>query len=62
MLQKKHQELLSNIKKGDKIITRGGVVGKVVDIIGKNKDKVVINVNNTSNLTILKSYIVSLDQ
>ena len=38
--QKKHQSLLLGLKKGDKILTRGGVTGKVIDIKGKNKDRV----------------------
>ena len=29
--QKKHQKLLSDLKKGDKVITRGGLTGKIVD-------------------------------
>ena len=59
--QKKHQALLSSLKKGDKIITRGGVTGKVLDITGKNKDKVLIDSGSGTKITILKSYIVSLD-
>ena len=61
MPQKKHQSLLLALKKGDKVLTRGGVTGKVVDIKGKNKDKVIIDTFNGSKITILKSYIVSLD-
>jgi len=59
--QKKHQSLLSKLKKGDKVLTRGGVTGKVVDIKGKNNDRVTIDTCNGSKITILKSYIVSLD-
>tara|TARA_B100001996_G_C18205043_1_gene417544 strand:+ start:71 stop:346 length:276 start_codon:yes stop_codon:yes gene_type:complete len=60
--QKNHKLLLDNLKKGDKVITRGGIAGKIVDIIGKNKDKLVMSTSNTTNITILKSYIVSLDE
>ena len=60
--QKNHKLLLDNLKKGDKVITRGGIAGKIVDIIGKNKDKLVLSTSNTTNITILKSYIVSLDE
>ena len=59
--QKKHQSLLLTLKKGDKILTRGGVTGKVIEIKGKNKDRVIIDTCNGSKITILKSYIVSLD-
>ncbi|MDC1050937.1 preprotein translocase subunit YajC [Candidatus Marinimicrobia bacterium] len=59
--QKKHQSLLLNLKKGDKVLTRGGIVGKVVEISGKNKDRVKIDTYDGSKITVLKSYIVSLD-
>ncbi len=62
MQQKNHKLLLDNLKKGDKVITRGGITGKIVDIVGKNKDKLIISSASTTNITILKSYIVSLDE
>ncbi|HEX7878413.1 MAG TPA: preprotein translocase subunit YajC [Candidatus Eisenbacteria bacterium] len=30
--QKKHQEMLKNVKKGDRIITSGGIYGRVVGV------------------------------
>ena len=30
--RKKHAELLSNLKKGDEVMTSGGIIGKVRDI------------------------------
>ena len=60
--RKQHESLLQNLKKGDKIVTRGGITGIIVDITGKNKEKLIIKVGNSSNITILKSYIVSLDK
>jgi len=60
--QKKHKELLENIKKGDKVITRGGITGKVVDIVGKNNDKLIISTGSSTNITLLKSYVISLDE
>ena len=60
--QKNHKLLLDNLKKGDKIITRGGISGKITDFIGKDNDRVVVSVSNSSTITILKSYIISLDQ
>ena len=60
--QKKHQKLLESLKKGDKIVTRGGITGKVIDIIGKEKNKLVIETYAGSKITILKSYIVSTEE
>tara|TARA_Y100000590_G_C15730259_1_gene1016722 strand:+ start:2767 stop:3042 length:276 start_codon:yes stop_codon:yes gene_type:complete len=59
--QKKHKELLDQLKKGDKVITNSGLIGKIVDIQGKNKDRVILSTSNSTNITILKSYIISLD-
>ena len=59
--QKKHQKLLSDLKKGDKVITRGGLTGKIVDIIGKNNDRIILESGSGTKITILKSYIVSID-
>ena len=56
--QKDHSKLLENIKKGDRIITKGGIIGKIVAIKGKNKDIVEIEVNN-SRIDVLKTHISS---
>ena len=60
--QKKHRNLIENLKKGDKIITRGGIAGKIIDIIGKNKERLVIETFTGSKITILKSYVISIDE
>tara|TARA_Y100000590_G_C15661256_1_gene992708 strand:+ start:916 stop:1191 length:276 start_codon:yes stop_codon:yes gene_type:complete len=60
--QKKHKNLLENLKKGDKVITRGGITGKIVDITGKNKEKIIISTGSSTNITLLKSYIISIDE
>lgn len=36
--QKQHQELISNLRRGDKIVTNGGLYGTVVDV----KDHVLV--------------------
>jgi len=56
--QKKHTELLNNLKKGDKVITKGGLIGTISNIKGKNKEILELNINNTK-INILKSYINS---
>ena len=64
--QKKQQEsLLSNIKRNDKVITSGGVIGVVIDVRDKkdediNEDEVILRVDENSNsrMRVLKSSIV----
>jgi len=60
--QKNHQHLLESLKKGDKIITRGGIAGKVIEIIGKNNDRLIVETYNGSKITVLKSFITSIDE
>jgi len=58
--QKNHQSMLENLKKGDKVLTRGGIIGKIVDFQGKNDNIVILSIDDSTNITILKSYISSL--
>lgn len=52
--RKKHQELLSALKKGDEVMTAGGVVGKVKDI----KDNRISVESGTATLVVERSRIV----
>ena len=56
--QKALTEMLENLKKGDKVITKGGVIGKIVNIAGNN---IVLDAGNNTKINILKSSIVSLN-
>ena len=58
--QKNHQNMLSNLKKGDKVLTRGGIVGKITDFQGKNNNIIVLKGDDNTNITVLKSYISSI--
>ena len=40
--QKEHNQMLDNLKKGDRVVTNGGIVGVIKNIKGKDK--------NTNNL------------
>jgi len=55
--QKNHSDLLSNLKKGDRIITSGGIVGKITKI--KNENIIEIEVNGAT-FDLIKSHISSL--
>ena len=58
--QKNHRQMLLDLKKGDRIITRGGIIGKIIDFKGKDKKHIILEVDATTKITVLKSYIVSL--
>ncbi|MGM0461149.1 MAG: preprotein translocase subunit YajC [Fibrobacterota bacterium] len=52
--QKKAQEMRENIKKGEKIITAGGILGTIKKV---HDDRVVIQINPSTEMTILKTSI-----
>ena len=58
--RKQHETELSELKKGDKIITRGGLYGKIVNFHGKNESKVTIDAGSSVKLNIARSYIAGL--
>ena len=58
--RKQHENALSELKKGDKIITRGGLYGKIVNFQGSNDSKVIIDAGSGVKLNIARSYIAGL--
>ena len=58
--RKQHENALSELKKGDKIITRGGLYGKILNFKGKNDSKVTIDAGSGVKLNIARSYIAGL--
>lgn len=52
--QKAAEELRESLKKGDKVITAGGIYGTVKKVEG---EKVVLTVSKTSEITVLKNFI-----
>ena len=58
--RKNHDAMLTDLKKGDKILTRGGLYGTIINFQGKNNHIVVINAGTNMKINIARSYIVSL--
>ena len=58
--RKQHETTLAELNKGDKIITRGGLYGKIVNFQGKNGNKVTIDAGSGVKLSIARSYIAGL--
>jgi len=54
--RKRHLEFLANLKKGDKVITSGGIWGTVVDIGEKT---VTLKVDANTRITFTKEAIIS---
>ncbi|MCK5285270.1 MAG: preprotein translocase subunit YajC [Alphaproteobacteria bacterium] len=53
---REHSQMLSDLKKGDKIVTGGGLVGKI-DKITDGNDEVVIDLGGSLKVTALRSTI-----
>ena len=58
--RKKHDQQIASLKKGDRILTRGGIYGKIINFQGKNNNKVVIDAGSGVKLNISRSYISGL--
>lgn len=52
--QKRHQEMLEALKKGDEIVTEGGVIGQVLHIDG---DRVTIRTGENTRLLVARGKI-----
>ena len=54
--QKEHNHMLDSLKKGDRVVTNGGVVGVIKNIKGKDKNILEIDSCNTK-LEVLRTHI-----
>lgn len=52
---REHSSMLSDLKKGDKVVTGGGLVGKIDKII--NEKEVIVDLGNGLKVTALRSTI-----
>lgn len=53
------QEMINNIKKGDKVVTRAGIIGRII-MINKEESTFIIN-SEGSQLKITQDSIVSIE-
>ena len=58
--RKQHDTTIAELKKGDKILTRGGLYGKIVNFQGENDNKVTIDAGSGVKLNISRPYIAGL--
>ena len=52
-------KLINNLKKGDRVIMRDGICGKIIDFSGN--DKILLETANESKILFLKSFVSMLD-
>ncbi len=56
--QKEHKQLLSDLKKGDKVVTSGGMFG-IIFAIDEERGRVVLKIGNDVRMEFLKSSIAA---
>lgn len=56
---KEHQAVLSGLKKGDKVVTSGGIIGKITKVAGDG-DTVNIEIASGVEVTVVKSTVSGL--
>ena len=55
---KDHKIMVSNLKRGDDIVTSGGIIGKVEKVY--EEDKIDLSISENVNIEIIKSTVQSL--
>ena len=55
------QKKLDNIKKGDKVITSGGLKGTVKDFQGKDNGIIILDVGSDTKVNCVRNYIVNVE-
>ena len=55
------QKKLNNMKKGDKVITAGGLKGTVKDFQGKDNEIVILDVGSDTKVNCVRNYIVNVE-
>ncbi len=56
--RKTQSALLAALKKGDQVITRGGIYGKIEAFKGKDDSRVILDVGKGAKLPVARAYIV----
>ena len=56
--QKKHQEMVNNIRRGDTVVTAGGIVGKVTRV--KDDGEIEVEIAENTRVRVIKSTVVEV--
>ena len=55
------QKKIDNIKKGDKIITAGGLRGTIKEFQGKNNEIIVLDLGSDTKVNLMRNYIINIE-
>ncbi len=58
--QKEFDSMIENLKKGDRILTKGGIYCVVLDFLGEDKQKILVDLGSNLKIQISKNYVSAL--
>ena len=56
--QKQQRAMIGALQKGDQVLTRGGIYGKIEAFKGKDDSQVLLDVGKGNKITVARAYIV----
>jgi preprotein translocase subunit YajC len=59
---KAHREMLANIRRGDTVVTSGGIVGKITKVIDDREIEVEIDASNKIRVKVIRSMVAEVRQ
>ncbi len=57
--QKEHQEMIRTLKKGDRVVTSGGISGRIT---GLDDSKITLEISDKVRVKVLRGNVAALDQ
>ncbi len=59
---KAHREMLANIRRGDTVVTSGGIIGKITKVIDDREIEVEIDTNSKVRVRVIRSMVSEVRQ
>ena len=56
--RKEHENELNSLAKGDRILSSGGVIGKIINFQGKNNEIIILDTEFNGKLKIKKTFVL----
>ncbi len=56
--QKQQRTMLGGLQKGDQVLTRGGLYGKIEAFKGKDDSRILLDIGKGNKVTVARAYIV----
>lgn len=56
--QKRQRQMIGELQKGDQVLTRGGIYGRIEAFKGKDDSQVLLDVGKGNKITVARAYIV----